>query len=74
MGGLAKICKLYGGINFVDKNGNKTEYIYDYVRDEPRLKSEMTKDEWMASEKTKWSVVGEHLKKEKQKTQGDLSF
>ncbi len=62
MGGLARICKLYGGMEFVDKDGNKTIYTYDYANDKPRIKSEMTKEEIMASEKAKWIKLKEQLK------------
>jgi hypothetical protein len=52
MGGLARICKMYGSLNV-----NGVEWIYDYVNDKPRLKSEMTKEEIIASEKAKWMKI-----------------
>jgi hypothetical protein len=54
MGGLAKICKMYGSMEVRDANGKKVTWLWDYVNDKPRLKTEMTKDEIMASEKAKW--------------------
>jgi major membrane immunogen (membrane-anchored lipoprotein) len=57
MGGLARICKMYGGMTVTDKAGRKVEWAYDYAQDRPRLKSEMTKEEWMASEKAKWDKL-----------------
>ena len=54
MGGLAKLCKLYGSINVTDADGKTITWVWDYANDKPRLKSEMTKEELMASEKAKW--------------------
>lgn len=54
MGGLAKICKLYGSVEIIDNNGKKVIWLYDYANDKPRLKSEMTEEEIAASEKAKW--------------------
>jgi len=49
MGGLAKICKMYGSIKV-----NDVEWVYDYAKDKPVLKSEMTDKEFVKSEKAKW--------------------
>ena len=57
MGGLARICKLYGGMDVTIK-GETVKWRYDYERDEPRLESEMTKEEIAASEKAKWAAIG----------------
>lgn len=54
MGGLANLCKIYGQMDVTDSSGKKATWIYDYVNDKPRLKSEMTKEEIKASEKAKW--------------------
>ena len=54
MGGLARICKIYGGMNIKDSDGKSIEWIYDYIQDKPRLKSEMSKDEISESEKKRW--------------------
>lgn len=59
MGGLANICKLYGSVEITGNDGKKVVWLYDYANDKPRLKSEMTKEEIMASEKAKWSIIGE---------------
>ena len=60
MGGLARICKMYGSIEVSD-NGKKVIWLWDYVNDKARLKTEMTKDEIMASEKAKWMSIKEQL-------------
>lgn len=52
MGGLKRICKLYGSIKV-----NDVLWVWDYVKDEPRIKSEMTKEEFAASEKKKWEEI-----------------
>jgi len=57
MAGLAKICRLYGSMDVTDKDGNKVTWLWDYVNEKPRLKTEMTKEEIAASEKAKWSKV-----------------
>lgn len=54
MSGLAKLCKLYGQIDVTDAKGNKSTFIWDYKKDRPVLKSEITKGEIMESEKAKW--------------------
>ena len=51
MNGVARICKLYGSIEAVDKNGKKVIWLWDYVNDKAMLKTEMSKHEIMASEK-----------------------
>lgn len=53
MGGLARICKMYGSMEVSDANGKKVTWLWDYVNDKPRLKTEMTKEETMLSEKAK---------------------
>lgn len=49
MSGLARICKMYGSMEVSDANGKKATLLWDYANDKPRLKSEMTKEEIMAS-------------------------
>ena len=56
MGGLSRICKLYGEMKVYSK-GKKVTWLWDYVNDKPRLKTEMTKDEITASEKAKWMKI-----------------
>lgn len=53
MGGLAKICKLYGSMTVQDADGISVEWKYDYALDKPRLEKDMTKEEIKASEKAK---------------------
>lgn len=54
MAGLAKICKLYGSMTVQGADGTKVVWVWDYANDKPRLKSEMTKEEIMASERAKY--------------------
>ena len=49
MSGLARICRMYGSMEAVDANGKKVIWLWDYVNEKPRLKSEMTKEEIKAS-------------------------
>lgn len=66
MAGLRMICKIYGGLVFRDRHGNVVEYVWDYARDEPRLKSEMDADAKAASERAKWEKHREKIEKDKQ--------
>jgi major membrane immunogen (membrane-anchored lipoprotein) len=52
--GLQKILKLYGETTVTDASGKSVKWVWDYAKDEPRIKSEMTKDEIKESEKAKW--------------------
>jgi major membrane immunogen (membrane-anchored lipoprotein) len=63
MAGLAKICKLYGSMEVVGSDGKKVIWVYDYANDKPRLKTEMTKEEIMASEKAKWIGIKTNFNK-----------
>jgi hypothetical protein len=54
MAGLARICKMFGQMSVKDANGKEVLWVYDYAKDKPRLKSEMTKEEFALSEKAKW--------------------
>jgi len=56
MGGLSKICKIYGAIQVQDSLGRQVKWVWDYANDKARLASEMTKEEIKASEKAKWSI------------------
>ena len=57
MGGLARVCKIYGQINVNDASGKKVIWLYDYKNDKPRLKTEMTDQEIMESEKAKYELI-----------------
>ena len=48
-----------------DANGKKVTWLWDYANDKPRLKTEMTKEEIMASEKAKWNNIKTQLDLEK---------
>jgi hypothetical protein len=52
MNGLAKICKLYGGMTV-----QGVKWVWDYAQDRPRLASEMTAKEKAESERAKWKSV-----------------
>ena len=52
MSGLRNLCKIYGRLTVKGSNGKEVEYIWDYSKDEPRTKSEMTKEEIAESEKS----------------------
>jgi hypothetical protein len=58
MAGLARICKLYGGMTVTGKDGKTIKYVWDYVADEAVPDSEMPlgSDRWKASERVKWNV------------------
>ena len=65
MAGLAKICKMHGSMEVSDASGKKVTWLWDYVNDKPRLKTEMTKEEIMASEKAKFMGVRSQVDAEK---------
>ena len=66
---------MYGGMTVKDQHGNKTEWVWDYDKDEPVLKSEMDKQKWEASERKKWEAAKRKLEKEKlKKEQGKFDF
>jgi hypothetical protein len=52
MSGLRRICKMYGAMTI-----QGVEWVWDYATDEPRIKSEMTKEQLAASERAKWTGV-----------------
>ena len=64
MGGLARICKMHGSLEVSDGNGKKVTWLWDYANDKPRLKTEMSKEEIMKSEKAKWSNIKSQLNHE----------
>ena len=64
MGGLQRLCKIYGRIQVKDKHGNSTMWVWDYKNDKPMLESEMTKEKTMESDKAKYNLIKEHLVKE----------
>ena len=57
MAGLQKVLKLYGSMIVEGNDGKKAVWLWDYANDKARLKSEMTQDEIMASEKAKWMNI-----------------
>ena len=61
MSGLKEILKKFGEVKVTDKEGNTVTYVWDYSKNEPRLKSEMTKEEFAESERVKWTGL-KHVK------------
>ena len=44
---------MHGSMEAVGSDGSRIIWLWDYVNDRPRLKSEMTKEEILASRKAK---------------------
>lgn len=57
MGGLSRVAKIYGGMTIIGKDGKEVEWLFDYVQDKSRLKSEMSKAEIKASEKRRLELI-----------------
>jgi len=57
MGGLARICKLLGGIK-IASYGQAVEYVWDYANDKsvPKDKMPVGSPRWKASEQAKWET------------------
>jgi len=53
MTGLQKMLKIFGEMEFLS-DGKKVIWVWDYANDKPRIKSEMTKEEIIASDKAKY--------------------
>ena len=62
MGGIARMCKLYGRMKI-----DNVMWVWDYARDIPVKEKEMTKEQWKESEKVKWQQVKEQLTTTKEK-------
>jgi hypothetical protein len=65
MGGLARICKLLGGIK-VTSDGKTVEHVWDYDHDEavPKDKMSIGSDRWKRSEKAKWDKIMREKRRE----------
>lgn len=61
--GMLKLCKMYGRVKF-----GEDYYIWDHVQNKPVKETELTKEQWEASEKAKWQ---EHQKQMETKTNSD---
>ncbi len=66
MGGLAKICKLYGGMTATSTRNGKTKtvaYVYDYANDEVVKESVMKpgSERHKNSERAKWDAFKKAL-------------
>ena len=55
--GLQKLCKMYGKVKF-----DGVVWVWDYHNDEPKLQSEMSKEDFALSEKAKWTKLRNYLK------------
>jgi len=55
--GLQKLCKMYGKVKF-----DGVVWVWDYRTDEPKLQSEMSKEDFTRSEKAKWTKLKNYLK------------
>ena len=53
MTGLSKVCKMFGSMT-VKSKGKSVMFVYDYIQDRVRCKSDMTKSELKANEKAKY--------------------
>ncbi len=60
MGGIARMCKLYGKMQIGD-----VMWVWDYARDIPVKEKDMTKEQWKESEKVKWQQIKEGLEESK---------
>lgn len=58
MGGLSRICKIYGGMK-TTSNGKTVNWKWDYANDKVVKDSEMPQgsERWKASEKAKWDSI-----------------
>lgn len=63
MSGLRWMCRLYGEMTFKDINGKTIHWVWDYAKDEPRLKDEMTAEEKIASERARWELMKSNFDK-----------
>ena len=58
---ISRLWELHGSMEVIDANGKKVTWLWDYANDKPRLKTEMSKEEIMKSEKAKWSNIKSQL-------------
>lgn len=54
MSGLKRLCKMYGSIII-----QGVEYYWDWVKDEAVIKSEISKEDFAASERKKYETLKE---------------
>lgn len=59
MGGIARMCKLYGKMKIGD-----VMWVWDYARDIPVKEPDMTKEQREASKEAKKLLMEEQLKQE----------
>lgn len=64
MAGLRRICKQFGGF-IVIQEGKRTEFVWDYEKDEPVDVSTIDKVQRSELERKKWMMVKEVLDESK---------
>lgn len=59
MSGLARICKMYGGMIVVGNDGKKVEYSWDYAANEAvdSVQMPIGSERWKASERAKFGIL-----------------
>jgi len=62
MSGLQRLLKVYGSMIVKGNDGKNAVWLWDYANDQPKLKSEMSKEEILASERAKWTVIKKQIK------------
>jgi hypothetical protein len=63
MSGLQRVLKLYGSMIVEGDDGKKAVWVWDYKNNKARLKSEMTKEEILESDKAKYSKIKDSIDK-----------
>jgi hypothetical protein len=63
--GLQRVLKSVGSMIVQGEDGKNVVWMWDYVNDKARLKSEMTKEELNASEKAKWEGIKKTINENK---------
>lgn len=51
---------------------NGVEWVWDYVNDKPMKRSEMTHEEWMASERKRYDEIRERMKAQRSHNNKDF--
>lgn len=63
--GMFNLCKMFGGLTFT-KDGETTEFVFDYERNECIPKSEMDKKRKEKSDRAKAKIIKAEFEKLKQ--------
>lgn len=51
--GLQRVLKMHGKISVINKHGKKVIHVWDYAKNIPRIKSEMTEEEVRKSDEAR---------------------